>query len=250
MPVALSDNTPMSFGEGQTFQRVMLKLSGEVFGGEKGSGFDYDVIRGIARQIASVAQLGVKVGVVVGGGNIFRGMRSAPPELDRVTGDHMGMLATVINAICFQDALEGLGVETRVMTSIEISAVAEPYIKRRMHRHLELNRVVIFGAGTGHPYFTTDTAAALRASEMSADVLIKCTKVDGVYNKDPEIHKDATRFDKLSYQDVIREELRVMDTTAVAFCKDNAIPILVLNIEEDGSLMRAIKGGREGTLVR
>ena len=227
----------------------MLKLSGEVFGGKKGYGFDYEIIHGIAEQIASVARLGVKVGVVVGGGNIFRGMRGAPPELDRITGDHMGMLGTVINAICFQDALEGRGIETRVMTSIEIRAVAEPYIKRRMRHHLDKSRVVIFGAGTGHPFFTTDTAAALRASEMEADVLIKCTKVDGVYDKDPEIHSDAVRYNNLNYQEVIRDELKVMDTTAIAFCKDNSIPILVLNIEDEGSLLRAVKGGLEGTMV-
>jgi len=234
---------------GKRFERVMLKLSGEVFGGKSGTGFDYDVIRAIAGQVAEVAATGVKVGLVVGGGNIFRGMRTAPPGMDRVTGDHMGMLATVINAICLQDALESMGTQTRVMTAIEIRSVAEPYIKRRMQRHLEMDRVVIFGAGTGHPFFTTDTAAALRASEMSADVLIKCTKVDGVYDKDPEKHSDAVRLGNLTYQEVIRNELGVMDTTAIAFCKDNAIPILVMNMEQPGSLMKAVDGGDAGTWV-
>ncbi len=232
------------------YGRILLKLSGEVFGGETGQGFDYDVIRGIADQILEIHSQGVSIGLVVGAGNIFRGTRSAPPGMDRVSADHMGMLGTVINAICLQDALEQKGVETRVMTAIEIRAIAEPYIKRRAERHLEKRRVVIFAAGTGHPFFTTDTAAALRASEIGADVLIKGTKVDGVYDKDPETNGDAVRFSELTFQEVLQKELRIMDTTAVAFCKDNQIPILVMNIEERGRLFAAVRGEAVGTLVR
>ena len=231
------------------FRRVLIKLSGEVFGGKLGSGFDHAVIDGLARQIEDVYGLGSQIGLVVGGGNIFRGTRSAPEGMDRVAADHMGMLATVINGIFLQDALERHGVETRLMTAIEMRSIAEPYIKRRMERHLEKRRVVIFAAGTGNPYFTTDTAAALRASEMGADVLIKGTKVDGVYDKDPERHKDAKRFDALSYQEVLSRDLSVMDATAVAFCKENRIPILVLNIEQPDALYRAIGGEAVGTIV-
>lgn len=230
------------------YKCVMVKLSGEVFGGKAGIGFDHEVIHGIANQIAEVAALGVRMGLVIGGGNIFRA-KDARPGMDRVTGDHMGMLGTVVNAICLQDALENLGVDTRVMTAIEMRAIAEPYIKRRAQRHLEKGRVVIFAAGTGHPYFTTDTAAALRASEIGAEVLIKGTKVDGVYDKDPEKEADAVRYERLSYQEVFQKELRVMDTTAVAFCKDNKIPILVLNIEKTGTLYQAILGNLNGTIV-
>jgi len=232
------------------YQRVLLKLSGEVFGGAAGQGFDYDVIHGIADQILHVHDLGVAMGLVVGAGNIFRGTRSAPPGMERASADYMGMLGTIINAICLQDVLEHKGVETRVMTAIEIRAIAEPYIKRRAERHLQKGRVVIFAGGTGHPFFTTDTAAALRASEMGADVLIKATKVDGMYDKDPEQHQDALLFSELTYQQVLQMELRVMDSTAVAFCKDNLIPILVLNIEKPGTLLRAIQGEPVGTLVK
>jgi uridylate kinase len=231
------------------YRRVMLKLSGEVFGGSGGAVFDYDVIQSIADQIHEISQLGISVGMVVGAGNIFRGTRSAPPGMDRVNGDYMGMLGTVINAICLQDVLEQRGLDTRVMTAIEIRSIAEPYIKRRAERHLEKGRAIIFAAGTGHPYFTTDTAAALRASEIGAELLIKCTRVDGIYDKDPELHQDAKRYDKLSYQDVLQQELRVMDTTAVAFCKDNSIPILVINIEVEGTLLDAVCGAAVGTLV-
>ena len=231
------------------YRRVMLKLSGEVFGGASGAVFDYDVIQSIADQIREISELDISVGMVVGAGNIFRGTRSGPPGMDRVNGDYMGMLGTVINAICLQDVLEQRGLDTRVMTAIEIRAIAEPYIKRRAERHLEKGRAVIFAAGTGHPYFTTDTAAALRASEIGAELLIKCTRVDGVYDKDPEKHQDAQRYEKLSYQDVLQQELRVMDTTAVAFCKDNSIPILVMNIEKEGTLLDAVCGGAVGTLV-
>lgn len=231
------------------YRRVMLKLSGEVFGGPGGAVFDYEVIQSIADQIREVSDLNVGMGLVVGAGNIFRGTRSGPPGMDRINGDYMGMLGTVINAICLQDMLEQRGLDTRVMTAIEIRAIAEPYIRRRAERHLSKGRAVIFAAGTGHPFFTTDTAAALRASEIGADLLIKGTRVDGIYDKDPELHDDAVRYDKLSYQDVLRQELRVMDTTAIAFCKDNKIPILVLNIEKKGTLYKAICGGKVGTLV-
>lgn len=231
------------------YRRVMLKLSGEVFGGPSGAVFDYEVIRSLADQIRNVSELGISVGIVVGAGNIFRGSRSTPPGMDRVNGDYMGILGTVINAIFLQDVLEQQGLDTRVMTAIDIRAIAEPYIKRRAERHLAKGRAVIFAAGTGHPYFTTDTAAALRASEIGADLLIKCTRVDGVYDKDPELHEDAKLYEKLTYQDVLRQELRVMDTTAVAFCKDNHIPILVINIEKEGTLLEAVRGGKVGTMV-
>ena len=231
------------------YRRVCIKLSGEVFGGKSGTGFDQAVIESLARQVQGVFELGTRIGLVVGGGNIFRGSRSAPEGMDRVAADHMGMLATVINAIFLQDSLERHGLETRVMSAIEMRSIAEPYIKRRMERHLEKQRIVIFAAGTGNPYFTTDTAAALRASEMGADVLVKGTKVDGIYDKDPIKYPDAVRFDRLSYNDVLNRDLTVMDATAVAFCKDNRLPILVLNIEKQGVLYRAIQGEDVGTVV-
>jgi len=231
------------------YKRVLLKLSGEIFGGKAGRGFDYGVINGLAAQVKHLHERGVQVGLVVGGGNIFRGASSAQPGMDRVAADHMGMLATVINAICMQDALERIGVPTRVLSAIEMRAIAEPYIKRRADRHLEKGRVVIFAAGTGNPFFTTDTAAALRASEMNAQVLIKATKVDGVYDKDPARHPDAVRFDRLSFGEVLNRDLKVMDATAIAFCKDYGIPILVLNIEHPENLRAAVEGKPVGTLV-
>jgi uridylate kinase len=207
------------------------------------------VIDSLARQVQAVYGLGAQIGLVVGGGNIFRGTRSAPEGMDRVAADHMGMLATVINAIFLQDSLERHGLETRVMSAIEMRSIAEPYIKRRMERHLEKGRIVIFAAGTGNPYFTTDTAAALRASEMEAEVLVKGTKVDGVYTKDPIKYPDAERFETLTYQEVLRRDLNVMDGTAVAFCKENRIPILVVNIEQPDVLYRAVLGEPVGTIV-
>ena len=231
------------------YRKVLLKLSGEMFGGERGTGFDFEVIREFAHQVRDISALGVAMGLVVGGGNIVRGKGSAPPEMDRAAVDQMGMLATVINAICLQEALERTGLETRIMTAIEIRAIGEPYIKRRAERHLGKGRVVIFAGGTGHPFFTTDTAAALRASEIGAEVLIKATKVDGVYDKDPVTHSDAVRFDRLSYQEVLQRELRIMDSTAVAFCMDNAMPILVLNIGRQNALFEAVHGRQIGTLV-
>ncbi|MDH4247995.1 MAG: UMP kinase [Deltaproteobacteria bacterium] len=231
------------------YTRVLLKLSGEMFGGESGTGFDYTRIERLATQAAEIARDGVQLGLVVGGGNIYRGARSAPKGMDRVTADHMGMLATVINAICLQDFLERMEVPTRVMAAIEMRAIAEPYIKRRADRHMRLGRVVIFAAGTGSPFFTTDTAAALRASEMNAQVLIKGTMVDGVYDKDPKQHPEAVRFERLSYSEVLNRDLKVMDSTAVAFCKDNRIPILVLDIDQPEVLIRAVRGDAVGTLV-
>ena len=231
------------------FKRILLKLSGEIFGGKAGRGFDYGTIGGLAGQVRAACALGVEVGLVVGGGNIFRGARSGPPGMERVAADHMGMLATVINAICMQDALERLGLETRLMSAIEMRAIAEPYIKRRADRHLSKGRVVIFAAGTGNPYFTTDTAAALRASEIGAQVLIKATKVDGVYDKDPATNRDAVRYERLTFQEVLERNLRVMDSTAIAFCKDNGIPILVLDIENEENLPKALTGQPVGTLI-
>jgi uridylate kinase len=232
------------------YKRILLKLSGEIFGGKAGKGFDYAVIAGLAEQVRSACRLGVQVGLVVGGGNIFRGASSGPPGMERVAADHMGMLATVINAICMQDALERLGLETRIMSAIEMRAIAEPYIKRRADRHLQKGRVVLFAAGTGNPYFTTDTAAALRASEIGAQVLIKATKVDGIYDRDPKTHPTAVRYDKLTFQEVLQKDLKAMDATAVAFCKDNGIPILVLNIENEENLLKALAGIPVGTLVQ
>lgn len=231
------------------YRRVCIKLSGEVFGGKEGFGFDHAVIDSLSKQIKRIHESGAEIGLIVGGGNIFRGTRSAPEGMDRVAADHMGMLATVINAILLQDALERNGLATRLLTAIEMRAIAEPYIKRRMVRHIEKRRVVIFAAGTGNPFFTTDTAAALRASEMAADVLIKGTKVDGVYDKDPAQYPDAERFDRLSYQEVLSRDLKVMDATAIAFCKDNSIPILVLNIERENTLYDAVMGETVGTII-
>lgn len=231
------------------YKRILLKLSGETLGGERGSGFDYDTIRALADSVVSVHNLGVEIGVVVGGGNIFRGSKSTEGNVGRVAGDHMGMLATVINSICLQEILEQRGVLTRVLSAIELNAIAEPYIKRRADRHLEKKRVVIFAAGTGNPYFTTDTAAVLRASEVGAEIVIKATKTNGVYDKDPLIHADAIRYEKLTYDEVLNKNLQVMDSTAIAFCRDNQLPILVLNYRESDSILRAVCGETIGTLI-
>jgi uridylate kinase len=231
------------------FKRILLKLSGETLGGERGSGFDYDTIRALVDSVVSVHNLGVEIGVVVGGGNIFRGSKSTEGNVGRVAGDHMGMLATVINSICLQEILEQRGVLTRVLSAIELNAIAEPYIKRRADRHLEKKRVVIFAAGTGNPFFTTDTAAVLRASEVGAEIVIKATKTNGVYDKDPMIHADAIRYEKLTYDEVLNKNLQVMDSTAIAFCRDNQLPILVLNYRESDSILRAVCGETIGTLI-
>ena len=231
------------------YRRILLKLSGETFGGSKGFGFDYETIRRIAENIISVIELHVEVGVVVGGGNIFRGAESTEGNITRVAGDHMGMLSTVINSLCLQQMLEQRDVPTRVMSAIEMREVCEPYIKRRADRHLEKQRIVIFAAGTGNPYFTTDTAAVLRATEVGAEVVIKATKTDGVYDRDPILNEDAKRFSSLHYDEVLSRNLKVMDATAIAFCRDNKIPILVLDLNEPDSIKKAVCGEKVGTLI-
>ena len=232
------------------YKRILLKLSGETLGGNRGTGFDYDTIRALAESVISIHNLGVEVGIVIGGGNIFRGSKSAEGNVGRVAGDHMGMLATVINSICLQEILEQRGILTRVLSAIELNAIAEPYIKRRADRHLEKKRVVIFAAGTGNPFFTTDTAAVLRASEVGAEIVIKATKIDGVYDKDPKLHSDAVRYDVLNYDEVLKKHLKVMDATAIAFCRDNQLPILVLDYQEPDAILRAVCGETVGTLIK
>jgi uridylate kinase len=231
------------------FRRVMLKLSGEMLVGEQSMGIQPDVIGRFADEIKEVSTLGVEVAMVIGGGNIFRGLAGASRGMDRAHADYMGMLATVINGLALQDALEARGVYTRVMSAITVNEICEPYIRRRALRHLEKGRVVIFAGGTGNPYFTTDTAAALRAAEIHADVILKATKVDGVYDKDPVKHDDAVRFDSVSYMEVLQRGLKVMDSTAVSLCMDNDIPIIVFNLNDEGNIKRVIQGETVGTRV-
>ncbi len=231
------------------YRRVLLKLSGEALMGEQSYGIDPLVIQRIAAEIAGVVAQGTEMAIVVGGGNIFRGLKGAAAGMDRATADYVGMLATVMNAMAMQDALERVEVPCRVQTAIAMQEVAEPYIRRRAMRHLENGRVVIFGGGCGNPFFTTDTTAALRAAEIGAQVVLKATKVDGVYNKDPTCFKDAVRYERLSFQDVLRRELAVMDSTAIALCKDNGIPIVVFNLFEGGNIVRAIAGELVGTAI-
>ncbi|HEX6251341.1 MAG TPA: UMP kinase [Gemmatimonadaceae bacterium] len=231
------------------YPRVLLKLSGEALAGEKGFGFDVDVLTRLADEIAEIVELGAGVGLVIGGGNIVRGTQLAKMGMDRVGADYMGMLGTIINALALQDVLERRGVETRVMTAIRMEEVAEPYIRRRAMRHFEKGRTVIFAGGTGNPYFSTDTAAVLRGIQMKANVIIKATNVDGVYSADPRKDPDATMHDTISYRDVMLEELGVMDQTAITLCKENNLPIIVLNIHRHGDVARAIRGERVGTLV-
>ena len=231
------------------YKRVLLKLSGEALMGDKDFGINTETLLGYARQIQEIAELGVEVAVVIGGGNIFRGIQLEEGGMDRAQGDYMGMLATVINAMALQDALENLGAKTRVMSALEIKAVCEPYIRRRAIRHLEKHRIVILGAGTGNPYFTTDTAAALRSIEIEADVVLKGTKVDGVYNADPEKFPDALKFEQVSFQDVLSNRLNVMDMTAFTLCQENKLPIIVFNINAPNNLKRIILGEAVGTLV-
>jgi uridylate kinase len=231
------------------YRRILLKLSGEALLGEMDYGIDPTMIRRVAREITEVRALGVQVGVVIGGGNIFRGAGLAEGGMDRVTGDHMGMLATVINSLALQDALERLGVFARVMSALKIHEVCEDYIRRRAIRHLEKNRVVIFAAGTGNPFFTTDTAASLRAIEIGADVLIKATKVDGIFSRDPIRHPDAEHYPSLSFDRVLHENLQVMDATAIVMCRDNDLPLQVFNLNNEGDLMRMVRGGVVGTRV-
>ena len=229
------------------YKRVMLKISGEALSGANGCGFDFEVVGRIAREVKTLVDMGVEVGLVVGGGNIWRGRTGE--GMDRTTADHMGMLATCINALALQDALEGIGVMTRVQTAIEMKEIAEPFIRRRAVRHLEKGRVVIFGAGSGNPYFSTDTAAALRAAEIEADVILLAKNVDGVYDKDPNKFADAKKYDKLTYMEVIEQGLQVMDTTATTLCMDNNIPILVFGISEEGNIKKVMEGQKIGTIV-
>lgn len=229
------------------YKRVMLKISGEALSGSNWFGFDFDVVGRIAREVKTLVDMDVEVGLVVGGGNIWRGRTGE--GMDRTTADHMGMLATCINALALQDALEGIGVMTRVQTAIEMKEIAEPFIRRRAVRHLEKGRVVIFGAGSGNPYFSTDTAAALRAAEIEADVILLAKNVDGVYDKDPNKFADAKKYDKLTYMEVIEQGLQVMDTTATTLCMDNSIPILVFGISEEGNIKRVMEGEKIGTIV-
>jgi len=231
------------------YQRILLKLSGEILAGPAGYGIDENVLHGLAGEIADVQRQGVQIGVVLGGGNIFRGLAAASRGMDRVAADYMGMLATVINALALQHALEKQGLFTRVLSAIDMQKVAETFIRRRAVRHLEKGRVVIFGAGTGNPYFTTDTAAALRAIEVGADVVLKGTRVDGVYDKDPERHGDAARYASITYLDVLNQGLKVMDSTAVSLCMDNKLPIVVFDVGRPGNLARVVEGEPVGTLV-
>jgi len=231
------------------YRRIVVKLSGEALAGEDRFGIDPETVKRIAREIAEVYRLGVQVGVVIGGGNIFRGSVGKALGMEQTTGDYMGMLATVINALAMQDALEKLGTPTRVMTAIEMRAVAEPYIRRRAIRHLEKGRVVILSAGTGNPFFTTDTAAGLRAIEIGAEVLMKATKVDGVYDSDPEKNRDARKIDSIGYLEVIERQLRVMDLTAISLCMDNHLPIIVFNLLNEDSIKKAVTGRTIGTTI-
>ena len=232
------------------YSRVLLKLSGEALAGEKSAGFDFDILDRLSGEVKHVMEMGVAVGLVIGGGNIVRGSQLSKMGMDRVGADYMGMLGTVINALALQDVLERKGVDTRVMTAIRMEEVAEPYIRRRALRHFEKGRTVIFAAGTGNPYFSTDTAAALRAIQMKAEVIIKATSVDGVYSADPKKDPHARFYEEVSYRDVMLEELGVMDQTAVALCRENKLPLIVLNIKRDGAVASAIRGDRVGTLVR
>jgi uridylate kinase len=234
---------------GVTYQRVVLKLSGEALMGELSYGIDPNIVQDIAQEVADINASGVQVAIVVGGGNIFRGVKGAAAGMDRATADYIGMIATVMNAMTLQDALEQIGVPTRVQTAISMQEVAEPYIRRRAIRHLEKGRVVIFGAGSGNPFFTTDTTAALRAAEIGADVLFKATKVDGVYDSDPRINPNARRYQSLTYGHILTQDLRVMDSTAISLCKDNNIPIIVFDLSVKGNVRRAIAGEQIGTLV-
>ena len=231
------------------YPRVLLKLSGEALAGEKGFGFDFDSIRGFAHQVKAISALGAQVALVIGGGNIVRGSQISKLGMDRVSADYMGMLGTVINALAFQDVLEREGLDTRVMTAIRMEEIAEPFIRRRAIRHLEKGRCVVLAAGTGNPYFSTDTAAVLRGIQVNANVIIKATSVDGVYSADPKIDKSAKLYDRISYRDVMAGELGVMDQTAITLCKENSLPLIVLNIHTPGIVARALHGEPVGTLV-
>ncbi len=231
------------------YQRVLLKISGEVLAGQGSLGIDSERVHSLAEEVGEVARAGVQIGLVVGGGNFFRGVAAAAKNMDRVTADHMGMLATVINALALQDALEGTGIPTRVMTAIHMQQVAEPYIRRRAIRHLEKGRIVIFAAGTSNPYFSTDTAATLRALEIHAEIIAKATRVDGVYDMDPLRFPEAVLYPEVSYLEVLSKALRVMDASAVAMCRDNGLPIVVFNLNKHGNIMRMSMGEPVGTLI-
>ena len=232
------------------YKRILLKLSGEILAGENQGGIDPHILNALVAQIREVSKRGIEIAIVIGGGNIFRGVQAGSQGLDRVTGDYMGMLATAINALALQDRLEAEGVYTRVLSAIEMKEISEPYIKRRATRHLEKGRVVIFACGTGNPFFTTDTAASLRAMEMGADVLLKGTKVDYVYDSDPKKNKDAQPFKEITFMEVLQRGLRVMDTAAISLCMDNKLPIIVFNVGVEGNLRRIVEGEAVGTLVR
>ena len=231
------------------YKRIVLKLSGEALAGPRGFGLDAAKVAEITEELADVHALGVEVGVVVGGGNFFRGVAEQAKQMDRVAADNMGMLSTIINAIALQDALEQREVQCRVMTAVFMNQVAEPYIRRRAVRHLEKGRVVIFAAGTGNPYFSTDTAASLRAMEIGAEVLLKATSVDGIYTADPKKDATATKYETITYMDIIKQNLKVMDTTAVSLCKDNSLPMIIFSMREKGNILRVIEGQKLGSLV-
>jgi uridylate kinase len=233
-----------------TYKRILLKLSGEALMGKEGYGIDPDTMQEIAEQIKGVKETGVDVAIVVGGGNIYRGLRAGRQGIDRATGDYMGMIATVMNCLALQDNLERLGLATRVQTAIQMAAIAEPYIRRRAIRHMEKGRIVIFAGGTGNPFFTTDTAAALRAMEVGADVILKGTRVNGVYDKDPEMHRDATFIREITYMEVLERNLKVMDATAIALCRENRLPIIVFNLKDKSNMKRVVLGEAVGTIVR
>jgi uridylate kinase len=231
------------------YKRIVLKLSGEALAGARGFGLDAEKVATITGELAEIHALGVEVGVVVGGGNIFRGVAEQAQQMDRVSADNMGMLATVINAIALQDALEQRGVKCRVMSAVFMNQLAEPYIRRRAERHLEKGRVVIFAAGIGNPFFSTDTAASLRAMEIKADVLLKATKVEGIYDADPVLVKDAVKYDQITYMEILRQGLKIMDLTAVSLCKDNNLPLIVFNMNQPGNIRRVVMGEKVGSLV-
>jgi uridylate kinase len=249
MAKAQTASKPESKKRTPVYQRIVLKLSGESLQGSQGYGIHAETLVGIAREVSEVRELGVQVAIIVGGGNIFRGTRQKELTIDRATGDHMGMLATVINGLALQDALEKAGCTTRLMSAIEMHQVAEPFIRRRAARHLEKDRVVIFAAGTGNPYFSTDTAAALRAMEIKAQVILKATRVDGVYDADPEKVSTARLFDRITYLDVLKRGLSVMDSTAISLCMDNNMPIIIFNMNVAGNLKRVVLGEKVGSMV-
>jgi uridylate kinase len=232
------------------FKRILLKLSGEVLMGKEGHGIDPDTMNGIAEQVRNVKETGVEIAIVVGGGNIYRGVRASRQGINRATGDYMGMIATVINCLALQENLERLNLPTRVQTAIQMAAVAEPYVRRRAIRHMEKGRIVLFGGGTGNPFFTTDTAAALRAMEIGAQAIFKGTRVDGVYDKDPELHADAVFIPEITYMGVLERNLKVMDATAITLCKENNLPIIVFNLKDKENMKRAVRGEPVGTIVR